>query len=174
MTEELRSLLYPFGFLAQFAFGMRFFVQWLAAEKEGRCYTPKLFWQLSLTANLILFVHSLIQLNFPISLVQSQNSILSWRNLNLLGPKKRQKSFLTVVGMLFCTALFTICFFAKSSNLSFEIPKPFELIGLIGISLYAFRFWVQWWQAETEKSCELSEPFWWISLVGAVVSATYF
>ncbi len=183
MTDEIREALYPFGFIAQLAFALRFFVQWIAAEKEGRSYTPKLFWQLSLSGNIILLIHSLLQLNFPISIVQALNSILSWRNLNLLGKKEDQIRLKQVILMLIAALLATISYFFLADSLSLEVPTLFQLFGLVGISCYALRFWVQWWQAESEDCADLSsstaesrfnESFWWISLFGAIVSSIYF
>jgi lipid-A-disaccharide synthase-like uncharacterized protein len=182
MNEEWRIILYPFGFLAQAAFGLRFLVQWIASERAKQSVTPRLFWQLSLFANLVLLFHSLVQLHFPMSITQSQNAIMSWRNLNLLGPKERLYSLQTVVALLMLSALTIILFFAMRADATSWIAAPdtsshsfgVHLFGIIGIICYGARFWVQWWQAERDESGALNLPFWWISLFGAFVSSTYF
>jgi lipid-A-disaccharide synthase len=180
MTEEYRALLYPFGFLTQVAFGLRFLVQWMATEKAKKMITPKLFWHLSIAGNLLLLLHSLVQLHFPMSLAQSQNLVLSWRNLNLQGTKKA--AFWFVVLMLAIAASSTVAFFAcNSANTSWiatpgsaTISSAVHLFGIIGIFCFGLRFWVQWWQAEGKQEGQLTESFWWISLSGALICTTYF
>lgn len=182
MNEEWRAYLYPFGFLAQAAFGLRFLVQWIATERKKESVTPLLFWQLSLLGNLILLIHSTLQLYFPMSFVQAINSIMSWRNMNLLGPKEKQLPFSQVVALLFAGMLSVLLYFGLQSESSSWFSSPdtihfswgIHLLGVIGILSFAVRFWVQWWQAESNKSGDLSESFWWISLFGACVSGLYF
>lgn len=182
MNEEWRAILYPFGFIAQGLFGLRFLVQWIASERKKRSVTPFLFWQLSLVGNLVLLFHSLIQLYFPMSLVQAINSIMSWRNMNLLGPKSRQVRFSTVLTTLFFGASLIVGFFLLQSDAISWLASPhsahiswgIHLLGIIGILSFAVRFWVQWWQAESNKEGHLTESFWWISLFGAYVSGIYF
>lgn len=48
------------GFLAQFVFGIRFIIQWLKSEQEGRSVVPIMFWYCSLIGggmNLVYVVH---------------------------------------------------------------------------------------------------------------------
>ncbi len=182
MNEELRNLLYPLGFIAQIAFGMRFIVQWVASERLERSVTPKAFWHLSIFANLLLFIHSLIQLHFPMSLAQSQNFVLSMRNLQLIENEKKRGSIFFVILTLLFAAAFTIFYFAANSATTSWLAAPntlnispgVHLFGILGIMCFGFRFWVQWWQAERQNEGSLTESFWWISLVGAIVCTIYF
>lgn len=164
-----------FGYIAQLAFGMRFFVQWLHSEREQKSVTPKSFWHLSILGNVLLFIYSMNQLQFSMSLMQSQNMILSLRNLNLQGPKKKQLPFSAVVCALILFAVATCCYFSYYSfSWTVHFTNPVHLFGFIGIACFGMRFWVQWWQQETEKEGQLTESFWWISLVGAIISMLYF
>jgi len=178
MNEECRCLLYPLGFIAQGLFALRFLIQWLAVEKTRHTTTPKLFWQLSIVGNFLLFIHSLIQLQFPMSLVQSQNIVLSWRNINLQQQKKT--AFWKVLVLLFMMALATFVFFALRSNSWIAAPHVLNFsfgihfFGIVGIICFALRFWVQWWQMESQKTQDLTKSFWWISLAGAFLSGMYF
>ena len=47
-----------FGFLGQFFFFMRFFVQWLHSEKSKKSVIPVSFWYLSILGSVILFVYA--------------------------------------------------------------------------------------------------------------------
>lgn len=49
-----------------------------------------------------------------------------------------------------------------------------HLLGTIGIMTFSLRFWIQWIETELYSKSILGKPFWWISLAGAGISATYF
>jgi lipid-A-disaccharide synthase len=183
MSEEWRIWLYPFGFLSGIFFGLRFLVQWLQSERAGKSIVPALFWKLSIVGNLLLFAHSFIQIHFPLCLVQALNIVLFWRNLNLMQPKKKQVSFQTVLTFLVTVGLGTVFLFAYQGAW-LETPHSFSkvtavswwahVIGIVGIASYSIRFWIQWWLAETNKTSELFEIFWWLSLTGSVFCTIYF
>ena len=48
-----------FGLLGQLFFTLRFLVQWLVSEREGRSTVPVAFWYLSLLGGGMLFVYAL-------------------------------------------------------------------------------------------------------------------
>ncbi len=160
------------GYIAQIAFGLRFFVQWLHSEREMRSVTPKSFWHLSIIGNLLLYIYSMNELLPAVSLMQSQNLILSMRNLNLQAPKEKQAPFALVIIALALFATFTL--FCNPFTWDVHFTSPVHLFGLIGLCCFAARFWVQWWQQENQKEGQLTETFWWISLVGAIVCMIYF
>ena len=192
MTEELRVSLYLLGFLASLAFSSRAILQWLSSEAQGKSVVNKLFWQLSLVGSSIMIAHSLIQLQYNVGLIQTINFVIYWRNLNLMQPLKKQYSLYTLLGFLaFCIAVLTLCFeiqgwlffdgktiWARSPNFfltsSQDISPAWHAFGFIGMILFAGRFWVQWWDAERNHCSVLNPSFWWVSLVGAVISVAYF
>ena len=192
--EEWRQLLYPLGLLSTLAFGARFIVQWLESERKGMSIVPLSFWQLSLIGNILLTLHSMIQSQFPVAIAQVCNSIISWRNLNLLQVKKPPVSFHTVLTILLtcCTLIILYfimqqTFFFPKTEAWFRIPlAPWEnektydlslgwhLLGFVGYLLFSSRFWIQWWFAEKAYQSYLPLSFWWLSLIGAVMSNLYF
>ena len=187
--DALRTWLYPFGFLSSIAFGLRFLIQWWRSEQAGRSVVPRLFWVLSCVGNALVTVHSLIQLHFLIYLLQSQQFILAWRNLNIMGPRPwplRRVIALLVGGALAATALFALQayllppgsfgwvrspkVFSSSPEVSFWV----HLAGCCGIAAFSVRFWLQWWEAECRGKSLLSAPFWWISIIGTATAGVYF
>lgn len=169
--SDFRALLYPFGFLAHIAFGARFFIQWLESEKQKRCVTPTLFWKLSLTGNVLLFSHCMIQLQYPMCIAQGINGVLAWRNTNLQVPKK--VLFLLLSAVIFLT---TFYFFLQGTWLYSAPQCSFWLhcLGIFGVFCHSLRFWVQWWQAEQNQTSNLTRAFWWLSLIGASLCSIYF
>ena len=183
MSEEWRTWLYPFGFIPAIAFGLRFLVQWLQSEAVGKSVVPRLFWQLSIVGNILMLVHSFIQIHFPMCLVQALNIVLFWRNLNLMGPQEKRVSFKTVLCCLSAVGCSIVLLFWYQGTW-LETPHSFfkvtqvawwaHTLGIIGIGCYSLRFWIQWWLAESQQSSRLFEAFWWLSLMGAFCTAIYF
>lgn len=194
MTESIRELLYPLGFLASLTFGGRFLLQWINSEREQKSVVTPLFWKLSLIGNCLLWVHSLIQLQFHVACVQSCNAVISWRNLTLM---QRQESAVRIrrgskrgvvglfIGSLSLTSLF---FYLASPHFAwFRIPSSqwfgpateevhffWHCLGFTGLALFSSRFWVQWWLAEKNQVSSLGSHFWWLSLSGDLMTLAYF
>ena len=47
-----------FGFFAQFFFFLRFVAQWLCSEKAKKVTIPHIFWYLSISGGLLLFIYA--------------------------------------------------------------------------------------------------------------------
>lgn len=191
--EEWRILLYPLGLLSGLAFGMRFIVQWLQSERLHKSTVPASFWILSLAGNCLLALHAFIQIQFPICAVQACNGVIAWRNLNLMQPRPRQFSFTTVlfllggaIGLTFLIFFLQDYLFMREGNW-FRIPiSPWQTspvhesslywhaLGALSYILFSSRFWIQWWLAERAHASQLPLSFWWISLIGALLSIIYF
>lgn len=192
---DWREFLYPLGFLSSLAFGGRFALQWLSSEYHGKSFVTRGFWILSLIGNFTLATHAMIQLQYHVCLVQTCNAIISWRNLNLMKPEGQRYPFKTVLLLMAgAITLMTACFSLQVSFASVEsytwfrvpihawtfssgqseFPLYVHLFGFIGIALFASRFWVQWWFAEKYQKSYLGKGFWWLSLIGDLMSITYF
>src|SRR5262249_28324840 len=148
----------------------------------------------SLAGNLMLMVHSIIQEQFHVCIVQACNSVISWRNLNLMESEDKRWRFQTVAmilitsvslatstfilqGYLFSNGnveLFRIPIFLGIKNEAEDLRNAWHYFGFIGIILFNSRFWVQWWFAEKFKTSYLGVSFWWISLVGDIICLCYF
>lgn len=192
--EEWRTFLYPLGFISVFFFGLRFIIQWIQSEIKGESTVSPIFWYFSLIGNVSLALHTFIQAQFPICLVQACNAVISWRNIDIMQTKRRRVSFNFVVQAILLTIFFvTIAFWIQShfflSHIDgwFRVPKApwdtltstqvswlWHLLGTIGYILFSSRFWVQWWYAEKHMRSELPISFWWLSLLGALFSCAYF
>ena len=80
------------GFTAQFAFFMRFVVQWIASEREKRSVVPVAFWYFSLTGGLLLLAYSVYRKDPVFILGQSMGLLIYSRNLILIARQKRAVS----------------------------------------------------------------------------------
>ncbi len=193
MHELWRSFLYPLGFVASLLFSIRFLVQWIISEKNKASTVPLLFWQISLAANLCMCLHTFIQVQYPFCIIQGCNAVISWRNLNLMKPKDEQKSFKFTLYILFVTfTLITLFFVAEGLYLYGEIDwvrtpllpwqskvnQPLSLnwhiLGFVGGTIFAMRFWMQWIEIERLGKSVLSFSFWLWSLIGALLALIYF
>lgn len=188
MSEELRQLFYPLGFISTLAFSLRFLAQWIYSESKGKSLVNRSFWLLSLLGNLSLLVHSGIQLQYPICVIQALNGVIAIRNLNLMGKAEKVWKFSTVCFLLILALVLpTFGFWLGSPSHWLRTPVhtflfskvnsvsvAWHLVGSIGVLLFALRFWLQWFEAEKKGVSTLSETFWHLSLVGAVLSLAYF
>jgi len=194
MTDDWRLFLYNIGFLSSLAFGGRILLQWVISERSKESVVPKAFWQLSFCGNVLLMVHSLIQVQFHVFIIQTGNALISWRNLNLLKTPGQQASpknviFALISALSVSAALFFIMniyghsgattWFRDPSNIWFSpIGRPvsmaWHICGCVGLILFSSRFWIQWWCAEKQKTSYLGPLFWWISLVGDLLMLVYF
>lgn len=193
IVEEWRTFLYPLGFLSSLAFGMRFIIQWLQSEKAHKSLVPRTFWKLSLIGNVLLLLHSFIQMQYHVCIVQGWNGVISWRNLNLMQTVKPPISLHKVVGLLFGAFLLISFAFALQDWLFvqhghwFHVPTApwqtkesisvsigWHILGAIGYLLFSSRFWIQWVLSEKKHQSQLPLSFWWLSLCGAFLSLAYF
>jgi len=184
---DFHATLYPLGWIASFIFFLRFYFQWLKSEKEKRSHVTPTFWHLSLSANIIMAVHGLIQLQYPLSLIQVCNAVISWRNLDLM-QKDRKKTSLSRVVLLMVLAVFvmsllflllwiytgTFLWMRSPSVRGQNLSSFWHLLGLFGMGLFASRFWIQWLSVEKEKESRLNASFWWLSLLGGGLCLLYF
>ncbi len=84
ILKKLTSIWFLIGLIGQFAFGMRFVVQWIASERSRRSVIPVSFWYLSLCGSAILLLYS-IHIQDPVFiLAYSMNGFIYIRNLMLL------------------------------------------------------------------------------------------
>lgn len=193
MSSSWQQLLYPLGFLPGIFFGGRFIYQWLLSESIQKSVVTTLFWRLSIIGNTLLLLHALIQSQYHVATVQTVNAVISWRNLNLMNDKKRVSLNTTIIIMVTCVAAITLFFLFQNmftlghESVWFRIPKGiwwnkeeksvsliWHMMGIIGLILFASRFWVQWIQSEFEKKSILGSSFWWLSLIGSILCLTYF
>ncbi len=91
------------GFVGQVVFGMRFFVQWLASERAGHSYIPKVFWYLSIVGGMLLFTYACSRKDPIIMMGQSTNLLVYVRNLMLIRKKRREREQKTAAGIPICT-----------------------------------------------------------------------
>ncbi len=73
-----------FGFAGQFAFMLRFVVQWLASERRGRSYVPVVFWYFSLAGGVMLFTYALLKEDVVFMFGQALGLLIYVRNLVLI------------------------------------------------------------------------------------------
>ncbi len=69
------------GFLGQSLFFMRFFVQWLASEKQKKSIIPTAFWYFSLAGGITLFLYALHRQDPVFILGQGMGLIIYLRNI---------------------------------------------------------------------------------------------
>ncbi|MEK6559477.1 MAG: lipid-A-disaccharide synthase N-terminal domain-containing protein [Planctomycetota bacterium] len=77
------------GFIGQFLFGSRFFVQWIASEKRGESIIPEIFWYLSMAGSAILLTYAIYRRDPVFIMGQVSGLFIYARNIMLIYKKKR-------------------------------------------------------------------------------------
>ena len=85
---DLKFWLVMLGFLGQFLFFLRFFVQWVASEKEKKSVIPMAFWYFSLAGSIILLIYAVCRRDPVFTVGQSMGILIYSRNLMLIAQHK--------------------------------------------------------------------------------------
>jgi lipid-A-disaccharide synthase-like uncharacterized protein len=72
------------GFGGQIVFGSRFYVQWIASEKQQRSVMPVVFWWLSLVGGLLTLAYAIYRLDPPFIMANLGGPPIYARNLWLI------------------------------------------------------------------------------------------
>ena len=81
-----------FGLGGQLMFSLRFLVQWLASERQGRSVVPLAFWYFSIAGGVILFCYAVYRRDPVFILGQSAGLVIYLRNLWLIYRERRNEA----------------------------------------------------------------------------------
>ena len=90
LATEPEQLMLIIGFAGQGLFAMRFIIQWLKSEGEGRSVIPLAFWYFSIGGGLVLFLYALWRQDPVIICGQGLGLFIYLRNLFLIFKEKRR------------------------------------------------------------------------------------
>lgn len=167
---------FALGFLAQFLFSARMFIQWILSEKAKKVVSPTIYWQLSLLASFLFSIYGWLRGDFAIILGQiisyyvyiwNLNSKNYWKEINYIIRK--------VIVLMPFAALFYVLYNAESSldKLFNNIPLSLLLFGSAGQIIFTLRFVYQWWYSKRMGESVLPAKFWILSLVGSAITIAY-
>ncbi|AMQ57460.1 lipid-A-disaccharide synthase N-terminal domain-containing protein [Algoriphagus sanaruensis] len=172
------NLLLGLGFLAQGMFSARFLIQLIKSEKSGKVENPVIFWQLSLFASFLLMVYGTFRNDLVIVGGQLLGYLVYIRNLQLQGAWSQFPKWLQGVFWLLPPTFFIYLFVFHGpdlmSMLRADQMSGFLLTwGTLGQAVFTSRFLIQWYSSERKKESFFPLSFWWISIFGALMIASY-
>jgi len=91
LHQSTETIWLEIGLLGQGLFFMRFFVQWLASERQGRSVIPRAFWYFSLFGGLTLLSYALWRRDPVFVIGQSTGLFIYLRNIYFLNREKVQE-----------------------------------------------------------------------------------
>lgn len=77
------------GFAGQTLFFMRFFVQWIASERERRSVIPRAFWYFSLGGGVVLLAYAIRRADPVFIIGQATGLLIYGRNLYFVAGRSR-------------------------------------------------------------------------------------
>jgi len=171
-------LLLGVGFIAQGLFSARFLIQLVKSEKAGKVLSPLIFWQLSLIATFLLMVYGTFRHDIVIVGGQVIGYFIYIRNLQI---QKAWSQFHPIIAKFFLILpllIFIYLIFFDHLNLNHLFDNPeidrFMLTwGGLGQVIFTTRFIVQWYQSEKSRNSHFPMAFWYISILGALMIASY-
>ena len=171
-------IIYTIGFLAQFLFSGRIFIQWILSERAKKVSTPVIFWKLSLIASFLLFIYGYFRGDFAIMLGQLITYFIYIRNMQLQGVFQKFHFFFKFSVLVF--PFIMLGYFLWFSDLQLEylvsqenIPLYVLTLGIVSQLVFTFRFVYQWIYCERTKVSELPMGFWILSLCGSLMILIY-
>jgi lipid-A-disaccharide synthase-like uncharacterized protein len=90
MSKFEMSLL-VLGFVGQFFFFMRFFIQWICTEKYKKSVIPVAFWYFSLIGGFLLLIYAVLRKDIVFTVGQAGGSVIYMRNLYFIHKEKNAK-----------------------------------------------------------------------------------
>jgi len=79
------------GFLGQGFFFGRFFVQWIASEREGKSVVPVAFWYLSIGGGAMLLIYAIFKKDPVFILGQGGGLFIYLRNLYMIHTERSRR-----------------------------------------------------------------------------------
>ena len=76
------------GFIGQALFSMRFILQWVQSEREGRSVIPVAFWYFSVAGSVVLLAYAIHRADPVFILGQSAGIVIYLRNLYLISRER--------------------------------------------------------------------------------------
>lgn len=88
MVFSVETLWLTIGFAGQGLFFMRFFLQWLASEKQGQSVIPRAFWYFSIAGGLTLLAYAFWRQDPVFIMGQATGLLIYLRNLQFIHRKE--------------------------------------------------------------------------------------
>lgn len=187
-TIDGNSTWHLLGVVGAVIFYSRFYVQWIASEREGRSTLPEVFWHMSTVGSLALLIYAVVTRSPLGALGQCFNIIVYARNLIHVWRAKRVVTARTsaiVHFLVFAVALGSLSFmvsiwrheFHANQSIPPAVARQVWLwlwIGVAGQALFACRFLVQWIATERMGECTVPRLFWQLSVIATILQSACF
>ncbi|MEP0263673.1 lipid-A-disaccharide synthase N-terminal domain-containing protein [Dokdonia sp.] len=165
--------------IAQLLFGARMYSQWILSEKKKKSVTPLFFWWLSLSGSFLLFIYGYLRVDFALMLGQVLTYFIYIRNLQIQDQWKRIPRWSRLLFFLIPLTILTYGFSHDDYGIDTLLDNPdieqwLLILGVIAQIVFTLRFVYQWIYAEENKEAVLPLGFWIISLLGGLMTLTYF
>lgn len=165
--------------IAQLLFGARMYSQWILSEKQKISVTPLFFWWLSLSGSFLLFIYGYLRVDFALMLGQVLTYFIYIRNLQIQKQWRKIPKWTRL--LLFLIPIGLLLYGSKNGTNAIEhlLSNPdvsiwLFILGVIAQVVFTMRFVYQWAYAEKSGEAVLPLGFWIISLIGGLMTLTYF
>jgi len=165
--------------IAQLLFGARMYSQWVLSEKQKKSVTPLFFWWLSLSGSLLFFIYGYLRVDFALMLGQVLAYFIYIRNLQIQQQWAKIPKWSRVLLFLVPVIILIYGYSNGANDINTLLTNPdiatwLLILGIVAQVVFTLRFVYQWFYAEKNKEATLPLGFWIISLMGGLMTLTYF
>ena len=183
-----KSLWALFGVVGSVVFYGRFYVQWLASERQKRSVIPVAFWYMSSVGSLMVFVYAVHRRSPGAAfgqcfnlIVYSRNLIHIWRERGRLTMRLNTgvhagAGLIVAVATVFMALTWLRELEANQALPASEAARNWLWLGVWGVGQGGFflRFLIQWLMTEFKHKSVVPPVFWHLSLVAAILQSASF
>lgn len=166
------------GFSAQALFSARFLIQLVKSEKAGKVLSPTIFWQLSLIASFLLMVYGTLRSDIVIVGGQAVGYLIYIRNIQIKNDWNKISFFSRILLMILPIIFFAFLYLLQPFRIEVlffnsKIDQSLLNWGLLGQLLFTGRFIIQWRSSEVKSESFFPLSFWYLSIIGSLMIASY-
>lgn len=176
------------GLVGSIIFYGRFYVQWLASEREKKSVIPVSFWYMSSIGSLLVFAYSVHRRSPGAAFGQCFNILVYSRNLIHIWRERGKLTTALNVGVHLAAGVIVIVatvFMAWTWLHEYRVNQAVDpaqaarnwfWLGVWGVGQACFfaRFSVQWLVTELRKKSVVPGVFWYLSVVASVLQTASF
>ena len=177
-----------FGVTGMVIFYGRFYVQWIASERQKKSVIPVAFWYMSSVGSVMQFIYAVHRVSPGAAFGQCFNIVIYMRNLvHIWRERGRLTQSLNVaahalagliaaVAVVFMLMTWLSEYKANQSIEAAQAARNWFWLGVWGAGqlLFFLRFAIQWLVSEMKRKSVIPPVFWYFSLAAAILQTAAF
>ena len=169
---------YLIGFAGMGIYGLRILIQWYLSERSRQVESPGIYWVLSSSGAIILYVYGWLRKDFSIIFGESVGYYIYMWNIGVMGLYKKVPRILIVLQAVFPLVILALIVrdiptFADTFLHNKDVPLWLLLFGVLAQLTYELRSVYQLIYSYKRHQSVLPMGHWIIAVIGSAMIITY-